>query len=56
LLKARAIDPAFANALTKKGQDNIEKLTRIEVKALISAHNKVSPRRRWQPNPDGSIF
>jgi hypothetical protein len=56
LLKAKAIDPSFANALSPAAMTKIDKLTSNEVKALISAHKKVSPRRRWQPNPDGSIF
>ena len=55
LLKGKAIDPLFAKALTT-GMAKVEKLTKNEVKALISAHKKVSPKKRWQPDPDGSIF
>ena len=56
LLKGKALDPLHANALTSKAQAKIEKLTKNEVRSLIAAHKKVSPRRRWQPDPDGSIF
>ncbi len=56
LLKKRALDPRAANGLSTAAKIKIEKLTKNEVTSLISAHKKVSPRRRWQPNPDGSIF
>ena len=55
LLKANAIDPFHARAL-QSGVAKIETLTPEEVEALISAHQKVSPGKRWQPDPDGSIF
>jgi hypothetical protein len=55
LLKAGTIDPFYAAAL-RSGAAKIELLTDKEVDALISAHKKLSPKKRFQPDPDGSIF
>jgi hypothetical protein len=55
LLKAGTIDPFYAAAL-RSGAARIELLTDAEVEALISAHRKLSPKKRFQPDPDGSIF
>jgi hypothetical protein len=55
---ARAIDPDSANALERNatGLTRVESLTADEVKKMISAHNKLSPGRKFEPDPDGSIF
>ncbi len=54
-MRANVIDPFHARAL-QSGAAKIETLTEEEVEALISAHKKVTPGKRWQPDPDGSIF
>jgi len=56
LLDQRALDPDAARALSAVARAKIDSLTADEVDALVSAHSKVSPRRRWRPDPDGSIF
>jgi hypothetical protein len=55
LLSAGVLDPFYAAAL-RSGAAKIETLTDQEVDALISAHRKLSPKKRFQPDPDGSIF
>jgi len=52
----RHIDPDARNALNEEALAKIESLSRAEVEALISSHEKLSPRKRWDPEPDGSIF
>ena len=56
LLQAKTIDPFYARALQSDTLRHIEELTDEEVEALISAHKKLSPGKRFQPDPDGSIF
>lgn len=56
LLVKKAIDPDAARNLDGTALRRIESLTKREVEALVSAHSKVSPRKRWRPDPDGSIF
>ena len=56
MVAAGALDPDAANALGSTAVANIESMTTAEIEALIKAHLKVSPRKRWQPDPDGSIF
>ena len=56
LRDADAIDPDRARDLDDAAKAAIESLTASEVKALITAHRKVSPAKRWEPDSDGSIF
>jgi hypothetical protein len=56
LLEKGALDPDAERALDAAARGNIESLSRAEINALISAHLKISPRQRWKPDPDGSIF
>ncbi len=56
LVRGRAVDPRAANGLSAAARAKVERLTTNEVRSLIAAHRKVSPRKRWQPDPDGSIF
>jgi hypothetical protein len=52
----RVIDPDAFHELNDTGKARIESLTKRELEGMISGHHKLSPKKRFEPDPDGSIF